>query len=152
MQSRNIDTGDLFGELWDEEEKVFQAAATASDAIRLKLETPDVESALKSVRAGANWDDATNEKFMELLRENLALRNGEQTAVTADRPLNGRERDTLLTIVAALCKEAKIPYDKPAKAAGLIQGIAATMDISIGETTIENHLKRVPNAIAGKKR
>jgi hypothetical protein len=64
------------------------------------------------------------------------------------KPLATRERDTLLTIIAALCKEAKIPYDKPAKAAGLIQGTAATMGVSIGETTIEGHLKKIPDALA----
>ena len=65
-----------------------------------------------------------------------------------DKPLATRERETLLTIIAALCKEAKIAYDKPAKAAGLIQSTAATMGISIGETTIEGHLKRIPDALA----
>ena len=93
-----------------------------------------------------------NDSLTELLLS-VASESGEASrAATTDTPLETRERNTLLTIIAALCKEAKIPYDKPAKAAGLIQGIAATMDISIGETTIENHLKRVPNAIAGKKR
>ena len=66
----------------------------------------------------------------------------------AEKPLSNRERDTLLTIIAALCKEAKIPYDKPAKAAGMIQSTAATMGVSIGETTIEVHLKKIPDALA----
>ena len=63
-------------------------------------------------------------------------------------PLSTRERNTLLTIIAALCKEAKIPYDKPAKAAGMIQSTAATMGISIGDSTIEGHLKKIPDALA----
>lgn len=63
-------------------------------------------------------------------------------------PLLTRERHTLLTIIAALCNEARIPYDKPAKAAGMIQSTAATMGISIGETTIEGHLKKIPDALA----
>ena len=147
MESRNIDTGDLFGELWDDEEKVFDAAATASDAVRLKLETPDVEPELKRAQADSDWDDATREKFMGLLRENIALRTGERKSGTADRPLKGRERDTLLTIIAVLCSEAKIPCDKPAKAAGLIQSTAAKMGVSIGETTIEGHLKKIPDAL-----
>jgi len=36
-----------------------------------------------------------------------------------------------------LCKEAKIDYNKPAKAAAMIQGSAALMQVSIGETTIK---------------
>jgi hypothetical protein len=64
-----------------------------------------------------------------------------------EKPLSNRERDTLLTIIAALCKEAKIPYEKPAKAAGLIQSLATGMGVSIGETTIEGHLKKIPDAL-----
>ena len=63
------------------------------------------------------------------------------------KPLIARERDTLLTIIAALCNEAKIPYEKPSKAAGLIQSTAAKMGVSIGETTIEGHLKKIPDAL-----
>lgn len=65
----------------------------------------------------------------------------------AEKPLSNRERDTLLTIIAALCKEAKLDHTKCAKTAGLIQSTAAKMGISIGETTIENHLKRIPDAL-----
>lgn len=63
------------------------------------------------------------------------------------KPLGARERDTLLTIIAALCKEAGIDYSKPAKAAGMIQSTAAKMGVSIGETTIEGHLKKIPDAL-----
>jgi hypothetical protein len=65
-----------------------------------------------------------------------------------DKPLATRERDTLLTIIAALCKDAGHDYTKHAKAAGLIQSTAAQMGVSIGETTIEGHLKKIPDALA----
>ncbi|MDD2744086.1 MAG: hypothetical protein PHV02_17620 [Rhodocyclaceae bacterium] len=64
-----------------------------------------------------------------------------------DKPLAGRERDTLLTIIAALCKDAGHDYTKHAKTAGLIQSTAAKMGVSIGETTIEGHLKKIPDAL-----
>ena len=64
-----------------------------------------------------------------------------------DKPLATRERDTLLTIIAALCRDAGHDYTKHAKTAGLIQGTAAQMGVSIGETTIEGHLKKIPNAL-----
>ena len=66
------------------------------------------------------------------------------------KPIATTERNTLLTIIAALCKEAKLDYTKPAKTAGLIQSTAAGMGLSIGETTIEDHLKKRPNALAGR--
>lgn len=65
-------------------------------------------------------------------------------------PLNTRERNTLLTVIAALCKEAGLDYNKPAKTAGMIQSTAAKMGLSIGESTIEGHLKKIPNAIASR--
>ena len=67
-----------------------------------------------------------------------------------EKPLATTERNTLLTIIASLCKEAKLDYTKHAKTAGLIQSIAAGMGLSIGETTIEGHLKKIPNALAGR--
>ena len=76
------------------------------------------------------------------------LNVAKETTVDTEKPLGNRERDTLLTIIAALCKEAKIPYDKPAKAAGMIQSTAVKMGVSIGETTIEGHLKKIPDALA----
>lgn len=71
-----------------------------------------------------------------------------KACLPSDKPLSNRERDTLLAIIAVLCKEAKIPYDKPAKAAGLIQSTATGMGVSIGESTIEGHLKKIPDALA----
>lgn len=69
-------------------------------------------------------------------------------AVKEEKILSNRERDTLLTIIAVLCNEAKLDYTKHAKTAGLIQSTAATMGLSIGETTIEGHLKKIPDAVA----
>ncbi|MFC7462819.1 hypothetical protein [Hydrogenophaga defluvii] len=68
----------------------------------------------------------------------------------AEKPLSNRERDTLLTIIAVLCKDAGYDFTKHAKTAGTIQSTAATMGVSIGETTIENHLKKIPDALAGR--
>jgi len=68
----------------------------------------------------------------------------------SDKPLSSRERDTLLTIIAALCKDVGYDYTKNAKTAGLIQSTAAKMGVSIGETTIEGHLKKIPDALAGR--
>lgn len=65
-----------------------------------------------------------------------------------EKPLGTRERDTLLTIIAALCKDVGYDYTKAAKAAAMIQRTSAGMGVSIGETTIEGHLKKIPDALA----
>ena len=75
-------------------------------------------------------------------------RGAAQPVLSTEKLLSTRERDTLLTIIAALCKDAGYDYTKAAKTAGLIQSTAATMGVSIGETTIEGHLKKIPDALA----
>ena len=67
-----------------------------------------------------------------------------------EKPLATRERNTLLTIIAVLCKEAGLEPTKPAKTAGMIQHMAIGMGLQIGETTIETHLKRIPDALESR--
>ena len=71
-----------------------------------------------------------------------------QSAPAADRPLGKRERDKLLVIIAILCKDAGYDYKKVSKTTSLIQNTAASMGISIGDSTIDNHLKKIPDALA----
>lgn len=66
----------------------------------------------------------------------------------ADPPMGKRERDTLLTIIFVLCKEAKIDHTRPAKAAGFIQATAIDLGVSLPETTVEGYLKKIPDALA----
>lgn len=62
-------------------------------------------------------------------------------------PLSNRERDTLLVIIAALAKEANIPIEKISKSAELIANLTQQIGADVGATTIENHLKRIPDAL-----
>ncbi len=81
----------------------------------------------------------------------LAVAEPEKEGIS-EKPLSTRERDTLLTIIAVLCKDAGYDYTKAAKTADLIHGMAAFMKITIGETTIENHLKKIPDALGTRIR
>lgn len=72
------------------------------------------------------------------------------TSVDTKSLLGAKERNTLLVIIAALCKEAKIDYSKPSKAAGLIRDTALRMGVNVGESTIEAHLKRIPDAVEAR--
>lgn len=87
-------------------------------------------------------------EWLESVRREGYLLPDETRVATEQKPLGTTERNTLLTIIAVLCNEAKIPYEKPSKAAALIQSTAAKMGVSIGETTIEGHLKKIPDALA----
>jgi hypothetical protein len=64
-----------------------------------------------------------------------------------ERPVSTKERTTLLCIIAALCEDAGYDRTKTSKTAGIIVSSALKMGVSIGETTIENALKKIPDAL-----
>lgn len=63
-------------------------------------------------------------------------------------PLDPRERNTLLVIIAALAKEAKINIDPPGKAAIFIEGLTDSMGAHASKRAIEEHLKKISDALA----
>jgi hypothetical protein len=69
---------------------------------------------------------------------------------TMDRPLEWKERATLLVIIAALAKLAKVDIDKPSKAAVAIESQIALMGAHMGVRTIEVHLNRIRDALERK--
>lgn len=69
------------------------------------------------------------------------------TEPAIERPLGTRERDTLLTIIAALAKEARLQIDQPGKAALFIEGLTNQLGSPVSKRAIEEHLKKIPNAL-----
>ena len=69
-----------------------------------------------------------------------------------ERPLEMRERATLLAIIAVLAKEAKIDWQKPSKAAELIVSLLDQDGLKLGQRTVEEHLKRIPDALERKSK
>lgn len=102
----------------------------------------------------SNWYSQQNISGKEKKQPSqVPLESAEKFAENIDAqkiPLSTRERNTLLSIVAALCKEAKIDYSRPAKAAALVKDLTVGMSLSIGESTIESHLKRIPDALEAR--
>jgi hypothetical protein len=127
--------------LFDEIERNTHATYNAETFQALQAER---DAAKATIEVARQWA----EKKVEELNFVRAERDALAAQVKETDPLDTRERNSLLSIIAALCKEAKIDYTKPAKAAGLIQSTAALMQVSIGETTIEGHLKKIPDALA----
>ena len=70
-----------------------------------------------------------------------------QVPTSAEKPLGTRERNTLLTIIAVLAKAAKIDIDQTGKAAGFIEGLSDEFGAHVSKRSIENHLKKVTNAL-----
>jgi hypothetical protein len=94
-------------------------------------------------------DDSVIVVRTEALRQ-FASRLSDESEVEA-KPLERRERATLLTIVAALAKLAKVDLSKPSKAAVAIESETALMGARVAARTIENHLKRIPEALEAKE-
>ena len=68
------------------------------------------------------------------------------------RPLDDRERTTLLVIIAALAKEARVPISQPSKAADLIAKITQEMGASVSKRAIEEKLKLIDGALQSRTR
>ena len=69
---------------------------------------------------------------------------------TDTKPLERRERTTLLVIIAALAKLAKIDLAKPSSAAAAIENQTELLGARVASRTIEDHLKRVADAIESR--
>jgi hypothetical protein len=68
----------------------------------------------------------------------------------SDKPLSTRERNTLLVIIAALAKEAKIEISKPSKAAIQIEELTEKMGVRVDHTTIESKIKLIDDALESR--
>jgi hypothetical protein len=65
----------------------------------------------------------------------------------AERPVEQRERTSLLAMIAALAQLAKIDVTKPSSAAEAIESQTVRMDARVSSRTILNHLKLIPEAL-----
>ena len=114
-------------------------------------------------RLFAKYRESTPDDFEELLemyrhevRENEGLRNVLVTLRSGqpehvDRPLAARERRTLLTVIAALCRKLKIvPDDR--SAARKITDITEEVGTPISNDTIKAVLKSIPDAVEARRR
>ena len=77
-------------------------------------------------------------------------RNSTNFFENAAKPTSERERETLLVIIAALAKEAKVDIKKISKASDLIANMTQLIGAPIGATTIERHLKIINQAILNR--
>jgi len=68
-----------------------------------------------------------------------------------DKPLGTRERTTLLTVIAALASVANVDVTATTKAAGIIEAAASGLGVRIGKRTIEEYLKRIPDALERRR-
>lgn len=72
---------------------------------------------------------------------------GELVKIVGPPELGTRERETLLLMVAALMKGHKLDWQKPSKAATAISALADDLGVKVGQRTIEEHLKHIPDLL-----
>lgn len=100
----------------------------------------------------ANWDSSQGraQQGEEIVVSVESANKFNDETKASEKPLSTVERNVLLTIVAALCLELKIDYKRHAKAAGLVKDLVVGIGANVGETTIEGHLKRIPDALEAR--
>lgn len=99
--------------------------------------------------AGGLPEDSTVVVRTSALRDLAARLNAERASIP--KPLGPRERTTLLTIAAALAQMAKVNIAKPSSAAASIERQTELMGSRVAARTIEEHLKRMPEALATRQ-
>ncbi|MCM2346114.1 MAG: hypothetical protein NDI95_05635 [Acidovorax soli] len=146
-ESRSIRLGDSWFEFLKDESLIAESAAEAMDERRRRLEGFFADQDIDDLK-----ENFETHGIDYLIEEAASLRAKvkkleKKTLANEEKPLATRERNTLLTIIAALCKEAKLDHTKHAKTAGLIEDTAKKMGLSVGETTIEGHLKKITSTV-----
>ncbi len=80
--------------------------------------------------------------------EDCESKHGKAQAISKiDTLLGTRERNTLLNIIAILCKEAKLDPTTTSKTAEHIVATGDKMGVNIGQTTVRDVLKKIPDAL-----
>ena len=85
--------------------------------------------------------------------QNLKITHLERRTIHAagdTRPLLTTERNTLLTIIAALAKQAKIDIKEAGKSAQYISGLTDELGANVSKRAIEDHLKKIPSALEAR--
>ena len=111
----------------------------------------EVAGTTKACRLRPELPDGGIPNDSHLVVRTAALQELEKSLSAAEKPiekpLGKRKEDTLLVIIAALAKMAKIDVTKPSRAASTIENQTELMGARVAARTIENHLNRIPEAL-----
>lgn len=140
------------GDFFDSEIALFSDTLDRVLSHRLSQSKPNeetIEEELKNISEDP-------ERLKNLVIENLSLKlralNQSNSQNNIEKPLAARERTTLLIIIAALAKAAKIDISKPGKAGEIISNIILELGIDVDHYTIEKKLKQIPDALERREK
>lgn len=144
--------GELTGAYFDVERELIKDIESHAELVRGFKEYPDVDNpdGGEGLNKLVNHRESNlDHRKEEYLSSHEAL---EHSISEQEKPILERERNTLLVIIAALCKASNVDYERHAKAATYIKIEAEKMGINIGESTIEGKLKLLSDAVERRQK
>jgi hypothetical protein len=81
-----------------------------------------------------------------------AISDDQSAAQPTEKTLSTTERKTLLTIIAALAKYGRIELKECGKSAQFISGLTAEIGATVSKRAIEEHLKKIPDALEVRRK
>jgi len=162
--TRDLEIDDFCAHYEDAEETIWSRVDDVVYDERREFESPHFDARYKDRKISSAIDQFQERTHDALLRENIFLRMGfdpdssnksgsiPESDNPQEKPLRTTERNALLSIIAVLCDENGYNTDRAAKTAAIIKNRADLAGISLGETTVENHLKKIPDAVTRRLR
>ena len=124
--------------LFDEVERKTHAAFNVDSFRTLQA---DLEAARTEIETARKWGQKIKSEHEALQGECMSLR------AMVDKGLTATERNTLLTIIAALCDYSGIETDSRGAASQIVK-MTEDMGAAVSDDTVRRWLKMMPDALA----
>lgn len=161
LSERGYDSGDIFAEYSDVELSVQER--TCDYIVYLRAHAKYKTSFYSNSRIGplaftSDADRASKEELQSMLMNAIAInanihdklrRIEERCKGRADKPLTTRQRRTLLTLFAAICKRAKLDISARGSAQR-IKEMTEELGAPVDADTIKKFLDEIPDAIESR--
>lgn len=164
-RTRDLEVDDICARYDDAEQNICSRVDDWIYEERRAFEAPYFDATYVDRQRALPGVASFHEKYYESLeRENILLKMGMDPSLgdpfaqttgdvgPIDKPLRATERNALLSIIAVLCADSGFDTERAAKTAAIIKNRADFAGIDLGETTVENHLKKIPDAITRRLR
>ena len=153
--------GGLPAFLFDEIERNTHKEYTHEAVQKLQLEKDAAKDEARKLRADAEakgFKIAALEKQIETTGFQIVALEKQITELKIncssgqhEKPLGPTERNTLLTIIAALCKDDEIDYEARGAANHIVE-LTDDIGAHVDEGTVKRHIEKIPDALESRKK
>jgi hypothetical protein len=155
--SRGLSYGEMCDEYDRGEESIMCHAIDNADDKRAEFEAPYF--CADYAKLGESDSETYSElaaRYQKLYLENFLLKSGYYTELSTDEevvdlPLNAKERNTLLAIIAALCNQNGIKPQARGVAPEIVR-MAGLIGVPLDPGTVLSALKQIPDAVGRRQR